>query len=220
MVAPLYRMDRSLATDKNEQARLLFVGTSIVDNECDTTDITEITDRQLPLTYPEVSEHEIREVIKKLPSKKAKGGDGVPNELIKLAESHLTPVLQKVFTNCLKRGYFPKTWRTATTAILRKSDKDDYSEAGAYRPIALLSCLGKVFKTMLARRLTYWAETNNVLAQGHMGGRRQHSTDDAFVILTSWIHHKWREGKVVSGLFLDVKSAYPSVHKRRLANTL
>lgn len=53
-----------------------------------------------------------------------------------------------------------------------------------------------------------------------MGGRRQHSTNGAFVILTSWVYHKWREGKIVSGLFLDVKSAYPSVHKKRLADVL
>lgn len=53
-----------------------------------------------------------------------------------------------------------------------------------------------------------------------MGGRRQPSVEDAFVILTSWIHRKWREGKVVSGLFLDVKSAYPSVNKTRLIDTL
>lgn len=53
-----------------------------------------------------------------------------------------------------------------------------------------------------------------------MGGGRQHSTDDAFIILLSWIHQKWREVKIVTGLFLDVKSAYPSVHEMRLLHTL
>lgn len=219
-IAPLYRDDRSLATEKDKQAKLLFNGTSVVNNLCDTADILDHIKIPAPLDHPTVSEHEVAEVIRGLPSKKAKGGDGVPNELIKTAESLLTPILSKVFESCLTYGYFPKTWKTATTAILRKFDKDDYSEAGAYRPIALLSCLGKVFETILARRITYWAETHKILAQGHMGGRRQHSTDDAFVILTLWIYHKWREGKVVSGLFLDVKSAYPSVHKHRLADLL
>lgn len=53
-----------------------------------------------------------------------------------------------------------------------------------------------------------------------MGGRRSHSTDDALVILTTWIKGRWRDGEVVSALSLDVKSAYPSVHKRRLWFTL
>lgn len=219
-VAPLYRADRTLATSKDEQAKLLFNGTSVVNNICDMSDFQTVDQNITSLEHPRISEHEVAEVIRKLPSKKAKGGDGIPNELIKIAESLLTPVLAKIFENCLTLGYFPTAWRTATTAILRKHDKDDYSDAGAYRPIALLSCLGKVFETVIARRLTHWAETHRILAQGHMGGRRQHSTDDAFVILTSWVYQKWREGKIVSGIFLDVKSAYPSVHRKRLADVL
>lgn len=219
-IAPLYRADRTLATDKDEQAKLLFTGASVVENLCDTSDIAEHEPNLEDLDHPPIPQYEVAEVIRRLPTRKATGGDGIPNELIKFAESSLTPTLTRLFNTCLTRGYFPKVWRTATTAILRKHDKEDYSEAGAYRPIALLSCLGKVFETIIAKRVTYWAEMHKVLAQGHMGGRRQHSTDDAFVILTSWIHHKWREGKIVSGLFLDVKSAYPSVHKQRLADTL
>lgn len=185
-----------------------------MNNVCDVSDVLSQDRSNTQVNHPQISEHEVAEIIRGLPSKKAKGGDGIPNELIKIAESNLTPILTKVFNECLTRGYFPRAWRTATTAILRKFDKDNYSEAGSYRPIALLSCLGKVFETLIAKHVTYWAETRKILAQGHMGGRRQHSTDDAFVILTSWVHHKWREGKIVSGLFLDVKSAYPSVHKK------
>lgn len=219
-VAPLYRQDRTLATEKAEQAKLLFLGTSVVNNTCDTSDIVPVQAPIGQFDYPLATETEIDNVLQRLPSRKAKGGDGIPNELLKLAKSLLVPKLTCLFNACLKSGYFPTAWRTATTAILRKHDKDDYSEAGAYRPIALLSFLGKVFETLLAKRITYWAETNKRLAHGHMGGRRQHNVDDAFVILTSWIHQKWREGKVVTGLFLDVKSAYPSVNKQRLINIL
>lgn len=219
-VAPLYRPDRSLATEKQEQAELLFKGTSIVQNICDTADIPATSTRAQEHEYPAITDYEIEEILKKIPSKRATGADGIPNELLKLATSILLPHLTTLFNACLKLGIFPQAWRTATTAILRKNDKDDYSEAGAYRPIALLSCLGKVLETVITRRIAYWAETHKAIAPGHMGGRRQHSTDDAFIILTSWIHQKWREGKIVSGLFLDVKSAYPSVHKRRLLHTL
>lgn len=219
-VAPLYRRDKTLATDKNEQAKLLFLGTSVVHNECDDSDIPPTHTQTGPLPFPSLTEYEIEEILGKLPSKRAKGEDGIPNELLKLAKSLLAPKMKSIFNACLKYGYFPTTWKTAMTAILRKQDKDDYSEAGAYRPIALLSCLGKVLETVIARRLAYWAETHKIIAQGHMGGRRQHSTDDAFVILTSWIHSKWREGKIVSGLFLDVKSAYPSVNRHQLTHIL
>jgi hypothetical protein len=35
-----------------------------------------------------------------------------------------------------------------------------------------------------------------------------------------WVKQKWREGKTVAALFLDVKSAYPSVHPQRLTHLL
>lgn len=219
-IAPLYEQDRSLATDKSEQVALLFQGTSVVRNMCITSDIYSSQLQAIEAEHPLVTEHKLEEILRLLLAKRAKGGDGTSNEVLKLAKSLLIPVLIPVFNVCLKHGYFPRTWRTATTAIIQKHDKEDYSEAGAYRPIALLSCLGKVLETVITRRLAHWAETNQVLAQGHVGSRRQHSVKDVFVILTSWIHHKWREGKIVSGLFFDVKSAYPLVHKKRLIHTL
>lgn len=59
-----------------------------------------------------------------------------------------------------------------------------------------------------------------ILATGQMGGHRSHSTGDALLILTSWIKEKWRNGEVVSALSLDVKSAYPLVHRKRLWATI
>ncbi|MBW0524724.1 hypothetical protein O181_064439 [Austropuccinia psidii MF-1] len=53
-----------------------------------------------------------------------------------------------------------------------------------------------------------------------MGGQRGHNINDTLVLFMTWIKAKWREGKTVTGVFLDVKSAYPTVNKERLLNTL
>lgn len=218
-IAPLYRADRSIATDKTEQAELLFSGTSIALTECNLQDVP--TGPSPPIgRFPVVTEFEVESIIRSLPNKKATGEDKIPNELIKLAKSLLSPHLTNIFNHCLKLSFYPVGWKQAITAIIRKHDKIDYSEPSAYRPIALLNCLSKVFEALLTKRLAHWAETNCILAEGHNGGRRQHSTEDAFVTLTTWIKYKWRKGMTVSGLFLDVKSAYPSVHHKRLINTL
>ncbi|KAA1110255.1 hypothetical protein PGT21_016062 [Puccinia graminis f. sp. tritici] len=49
---------------------------------------------------------------------------------------------------------------------------------------------GKIFESILTKRITFWAENNNVLADGHFGGRAGRSTDDANLFLTSWIRQK------------------------------
>ncbi|EMD67050.1 hypothetical protein COCSADRAFT_47030, partial [Bipolaris sorokiniana ND90Pr] len=51
----------------------------------------------------------------------------------------------------------------ATGAILKKPSKPDYSIPKAYRVITLLSYLGKVIERIIAKRLSYLAETTSLL---------------------------------------------------------
>jgi hypothetical protein len=194
-------------------------GTSDAPIDCSLSDITP-SSFSLPFLFPPISGPEIDKIISNLPKKKSRGHDDIANEFIIWGKEPLIIPLINLFSSCLKIGYFPLFWRHATTAIIRKTDKDSYSLPGSYRPIALLSCLGKFFESILTKRITFWAENNDVLADGHFGGRAGRSTDDANLFLTSWIRQKWREKKIVSALFLDVKSAFPTVIKERLLNHL
>jgi hypothetical protein len=54
--------------------------------------------------------------------------------------------------------------------ILPKAKKKDYSLLKAYKVISLLNCLGKVFKKILATRLSYLAETGDLLQETQIGG--------------------------------------------------
>ncbi|MBW0472683.1 hypothetical protein O181_012398 [Austropuccinia psidii MF-1] len=66
----------------------------------------------------------------------------------------------------------------------------------------------------------HWAHKTGAISEGHFGGRKGRNIEEAMILLDSWIKEKWREGKVVAGLFLDVKSAYPAVHRETLIKVL
>ncbi|TVY31857.1 hypothetical protein LSUB1_G007988 [Lachnellula subtilissima] len=68
-----------------------------------------------------------------------------------------------LFKTLVNIGYHLKCWRQANCAILRKNNKPDYKQPSAYRPILLLSCLGKISERILAKRLAYLAETTSLL---------------------------------------------------------
>lgn len=104
---------------------------------------------------------------------------------------------------------FPSTWQVARTTILRKPHKPDYANPTAYRPIALLSCLGKVVEAVIAQRLKLQAKSRDVLPAGHYGGRQQRSTEDALAHLISWTHEPVVQGKFCGGTFLWFKSSFP-----------
>lgn len=222
-IAPLKKSDGTVATTKEEQAEVLYYGTSVAHAEADLEDVpVDLWQRinATPNNYHNLNPFELRKIVNNLPNRKAEGEDHLSNELIKLALPAIEDEFCRLINACFLNGYFPNVWRSAVTIIIRKHGKDNYSNPNSYRPIALLSCLGKILEKVITSRITYWAETCKVLAPGHMGGRRIHSTDDALIILTSWIKEQWRKNQVVTALFLDVKSAYPSVHRDRLWNTL
>lgn len=218
-IAPLKLSDGSIATSKEDQAKALYYGTSVAHIDAKIEDIPQNLENLIqsyPRTFPILKGPELKRIINDLPNRRANGEDCISNEIIKLALPAIEDELCRLFNACFELGYFPNAWRKAVTIIIRKNGKDNYSDPGAYRPIALLSCLGKILEKIITNRLTYWAETSKIVALGHMGGRRHHSTDDALLILTTWIRERWRDNKVVSALSLDVKSAYPSVHRERL----
>ncbi|MBW0490173.1 hypothetical protein O181_029888 [Austropuccinia psidii MF-1] len=220
-VHPLRNIEGKLTNDKQEQTDLFFrmfaqAGTTVEDAE----DTAIATDNNRPHRFEKITIDEIRTNIKQLPNKKSPGPDGIPNELIKIACEFIVNKLADLFNNCLTIGHFPTPWKKASTIIIQKTNKNDYSDPSAYRPIALLNTLSKLFERILNNRIMYWAHKTGAIAENHFGGRRGRNIEEAMILLDSWIKERWREGKVVAGLFLDVKSAYPAVHREKLVQIL
>ncbi|MBW0518796.1 hypothetical protein O181_058511 [Austropuccinia psidii MF-1] len=169
-ITPLRDSQGSLTSDVRTKASLLFHGTSLTQNSADLRDIPEQQPPSLPLDFPLVTKEEVKQMISSLPNRKAPGPDGIPNELIKIEETLLTPHLTCLFNLCLKQGRFPTLWKSSSTAIIRKAARDDYTDPNAYQPIALLNTLGKHIEKMINTRLNHWAHTSKVIHPGHVGG--------------------------------------------------
>ena len=56
-----------------------------------------------------------------------------------------------------------------------------------YRPITILSCIGKLFTSILNNRLKYFLEIYDVLEQSQTGFRNGYSTSDNIFVLHSII---------------------------------
>ena len=147
---------------------------------------------------------------------KAPGSDGLPIMVWK----QLWPVLQQEITdllNCsLDHGILPSQWREAKIVPLRKPGKGDYTVPKAWRPISLLSSLGKILEAVLADRISYMVEEHGLLPDNHFGARKRRSTEQALTVLQEQIYKAWRNKKMLSLVSFDVKGAYNKVSKKRL----
>ncbi|GBP93787.1 Probable RNA-directed DNA polymerase from transposon BS [Eumeta japonica] len=101
---------------------------------------------------PPVSLSEVQMLVKSLKTRKAPGLDGISNKTIKYFSLPLLSLLVAIFNACLKNCYFPPAWRKAEVIGIHKPGKT-CDLLASYRPISLLSGLGKLFERILKTRL-------------------------------------------------------------------
>ena len=153
---------------------------------------------------------------------KAAGPDGLLTGFLKACGQPAADCLAALFNACLRLGHWPAAFRQAAVAVLPKPGKTAAQKeiAGAYRPIALLSYLGKALKHILAARLFMAAKAHSLLPDGQFGNRKGRSTEAAIKFTVQAVRAAWRDGGSASLLQLDLQGAFDRVHHGALLGTL
>jgi ribonuclease HI len=163
---------------------------------------------------------EVERAIHHASSWKAPGTDSMPAVVWQKLWAEVKEVIFRIFRQSLATGRLPRAFKVAKIVPLRKPDKRDYEQPGAYRPISLLSTLGKALEAIIAERISYLAETHHLLPNNHFGARKSRSTAQALMMLQERIYDAWRERKILSLVSFDVKGAYNGVNKDILLHRL
>ena len=171
------------------------------------------------LPFPEVTELAIEQAILQA-GNTAPGIDEIPTCVLKVAWPLIKNLVLQLFQGCLQLGYHPKCFRHAILAIIQKPKKDDRSSPRSYRPIALLSVLGKGLERLIARQMSWIAVTYKVLASQQFGALPLRSAVDLTTCLTHDVEEALNKGLTASLLTLDVKGAFDTVLPGRLVNRL
>ena len=94
------------------------------------------------------STSELTDSIRRLKNKKYPGKDGITNEMIGHLGKTAKQKLLMTYNQSWKTGEFPHTWKEAIIIPIVKKGKNKQSKT-SYRPISLLSCLGKTMERMV-----------------------------------------------------------------------
>jgi len=167
-----------------------------------------------------ITKDQIAQQLKRLKLYKAPGPDSIPNIVLTKCVDLLINQLHNIYKVMVTRNLHYPLWKTSTMVVLRKPGKPRYDILKAYCPIALLNTMWKVLSAVLADQLTYYSEKHQLLPSHHFGGRPGRTTTDAIHLLMYRIKSEWRQGNVVSVLFLDIEGAFPNVVPERLVHNL
>ena len=78
--------------------------------------------------------------------------DNIKNEQIKASSHIMAPIYIKLFNLIFEYGLVPESWSVGTIKHIYKN-KGDPKLPENYRPITILSCLGKLFTVIINQRL-------------------------------------------------------------------
>jgi hypothetical protein len=89
-----------------------------------------------------------------------------------------------LFNKILDSGIIPSQWTFGNIIPLYKN-KGDTTDPKNYRPITLISCLGKLFTSILNERLNQYANRVKLILENQAGFRKKYSTlDHIFTLYT------------------------------------
>jgi hypothetical protein len=165
---------------------------------------------------PALTMEEVERRVVTAKSWKVPGEDRLPAMVWKQVWPVVKERVLLLFQTSLDHGELPMQWRSAKIILLKKPNKPDYTVVKAWRPILLLSTLGKALESVVAERISYSVETFNLLLTNHFRARKKRSAEQVLLLLQEHVHKAWRSKKVLSLVSFDVKGAYNRVYKERL----
>lgn len=150
----------------------------------------------------------IKAIIESINNKKSSGLDGISNFLIKRFPNSALKLLTFIFNHCINNGYFPSEWKVAKIIPIKK--KADAKTPSDFRPISLLSNIGKIFEHVLKDKIENGFIIEPV-TNYQFGFKRGHSTQHALLKFQNDIIVNLRNQTCTVAISLDIEKAFDSV---------
>ena len=161
----------------------------------------------------EISDNELDLAIRSLKNGKAVGQDCILNEFVKWSGPELRSALKRMFNNCLDVSAYP--WNTSLVTPLHK--KGNIYDPNNYRAIAVSSNIGKLFSSILLRRLTSFRASFCPDTPNQLGFCKGAQTVDHILTLRTCIdkYVNTQKGRLYT-CFVDYAKAFDTVSRDAL----
>ncbi|RAL58039.1 hypothetical protein DID88_009167, partial [Monilinia fructigena] len=150
----------------------------------------------------------------------APGVDRATVRLLKACWPSVKSLIREIFASCLALNYYPEGWKLAEVVMIPKVGKKDKTSPRSWRPIALISCIGKGLERYIASQISWTALRHKVISPQHCGALPRRSGTDLAAAFTHDAELALATGNVVSIVTMDVQGAFDALLKRRLLSRM
>lgn len=155
-------------------------------------------------SFREVTERDLRKIIKKLSSKKASGYDEIPMKFIKLTSSSLLRPLTKIINQCIRQKVFPDRMKMSNiTPLFKKKDKLNKDN---YRSVNILIALSKILEKALSIQI--YEHMQSYFHDYLSGFRKGYGCNDILTCLTEDWRQALDNGNTIGVVAIDLSKAF------------
>ena len=164
------------------------------------------------LTDISITEQEIMDQLSILDTNKSYGDDNISPMFLKKSGDKLLKPLKILFNLSMSSSTFPKLWKIANVLPLYKKGPKDIMNN--YRPVSLLSILGKVFERIIFKHVFNHFRSNFLISIWQSGFLPGSSTVTQLLELHYQFCKAVSDNKEIRVVFLDISKAFDRVwHK-------
>jgi len=208
---PMNNGDNELVTENKDKANIFnkhFLTFSNIDSEGSQlpadTSYTDVTKEAIV-----TNDDEVLSILKSLKTNKASGPDGISPKLLKEAAPSICSSLTKLFNLSFRLGKVPVLWKQANVVpIFKKGDKTLVTN---YRPISLLSVVGKVLERVTFKHVHNHLQENKLISKFQSG----FTPGDSTVYQLAELYHLFTQAidqkKSIRVVFCDISKAFDKV---------
>ena len=118
----------------------------------------------------------------------------------------------------IREGIVPEELKLAKVTPIYKGEDDQLIQN--YTPISVLPFFSKIFEKIIFINMIEFLNENKLFYDCQFGFRKNHATSHAIITLTERVSKALDTGKIVVGVFLDLKKAFDTVDHNILLQKL
>jgi hypothetical protein len=171
----------------------------------------------LSFGFAEFTESEVLKAFNNSKESSSPGFVGIESKIMKYCCPTISYVFTKLFNHILLTSEIPLDWKISHITPIYKN-KGSKTALDNYRPISVISPIAKIFESLLAVRIRYYFEENNLFFASQFGFRQNQSCEHAINTLFELLIDAREEHKYSIAVLLDLSKAFDTLdHELLLA---